>query len=105
MDQRTSVFFRNLNRGKQSVVLDLKQAADREALLRLTDRADVLVESFRPGVAARLGVGYEAVSERNPGIVYCSITAFGQHGAYGTATGARSRARGADRRAEPDARR
>jgi crotonobetainyl-CoA:carnitine CoA-transferase CaiB-like acyl-CoA transferase len=84
MDQRTSVFFRNLNRGKQSVVLDLKQAADREALLRLTDRADVLVESFRPGVAARLGVGYEAVSERNPGIVYCSITAFGQHGAYGT---------------------
>src|SRR6187402_2516728 len=83
MDQRTSVFFRNLNRGKQSVVLDLKDPAGRDALLRLADCADVLVESFRPGVAARLGFGYDAVSARNPGIVYCSITAFGQDGAYG----------------------
>jgi crotonobetainyl-CoA:carnitine CoA-transferase CaiB-like acyl-CoA transferase len=83
MDARTSVFFRNLNRGKQSVVLDLKDAAGRDALLRLCDGADVLVESFRPGVAARLGVGYEAISARNPRIVYCSITAFGQEGAYG----------------------
>ncbi len=84
MDQRTSVFFRNLNRGKRSVVLDLKDPAGREALLRLTDSADVLVESFRPGVAERLGFGYDAVSARNPRIVYCAITAFGQHGAYGT---------------------
>jgi crotonobetainyl-CoA:carnitine CoA-transferase CaiB-like acyl-CoA transferase len=69
MDGRTSVFFRNLNRGKQSVVLDLKDPAGLAALLRLTDGADVLVESFRPGVAARLGFGYEAVSARNPGVV------------------------------------
>jgi crotonobetainyl-CoA:carnitine CoA-transferase CaiB-like acyl-CoA transferase len=83
MDERTSVFFRNLNRGKKSVTLDLKDPAGREALLRLCDDADVLVESFRPGVAARLGVGYEFLSARNPGLVYCSITAFGQDGAYG----------------------
>jgi crotonobetainyl-CoA:carnitine CoA-transferase CaiB-like acyl-CoA transferase len=82
MDERTSVFFRNLNRGKKSVVIDLKDAAGREALLRLCDGADVMVESFRPGVAARLGVGYDVVSTRNPGIVYCSISAFGQVGAY-----------------------
>lgn len=82
MDERTSVFFRNLNRGKKSVVIDLKSDDGREALLRLCDSADVLVESFRVGVAERLGVGYDAVSARNPGIVYCSISAFGQHGAY-----------------------
>ena len=84
MDARTSVFFRNLNRGKKSVVIDLKSAAGRDALLHLCDDADVIVESFRPGVAARLGIGYDAVSARNPGIVYCSISAFGQDGAYGT---------------------
>ena len=83
MDERTSVFFRNLNRGKKSVVIDLKEAGGREALLRLCDDADVLVESFRPGAAARLGLGYDVVSARNPRIVYCSITAFGQDGAYG----------------------
>jgi crotonobetainyl-CoA:carnitine CoA-transferase CaiB-like acyl-CoA transferase len=84
MDATGSVFFRNLNRGKKSVVIDLKDAAGRDALLRLCDGADVLVESFRPGVAARLGIGYDTVSSRNPGIVYCSISAFGQEGAYGT---------------------
>src|SRR5436190_7853469 len=82
MDARTSGFFRNLNRGKKSVVVDLKNASEREALLRLCDDADVLVESFRPGVAARLGIGYDAVSARNPGIVYCSISAFGQASPY-----------------------
>src|SRR5262249_1257722 len=81
-EDRTSVFFRNWNRGKKSVVIDLKSAAGRESLLRLCDGADVLVESFRPGVAARLGIGYDAVSARNPGIVYCSISAFGQDGPY-----------------------
>jgi crotonobetainyl-CoA:carnitine CoA-transferase CaiB-like acyl-CoA transferase len=82
MDARTSVFFRNLNRGKKSVVIDLKSATGREALLRLCDSADVVVESFRPGVAARLGIDYDVVSARNPGIVYCSISAFGQDGPY-----------------------
>src|SRR5579863_7260155 len=81
-DGPTTVFFRNLNRGKKSIVLNLKDAADREALLTLCETADVFVESFRPGVAQRLGVDYETVSARNPRIVYCSISAFGQTGPY-----------------------
>jgi crotonobetainyl-CoA:carnitine CoA-transferase CaiB-like acyl-CoA transferase len=81
-DGDESVFFRNLNRGKKSIVLDLKSPAGREALLALCEDADVFVESFRPGVADRLGVGYADISRRNPGIVYCSISAFGAQGAY-----------------------
>lgn len=81
-DGASSVFFRQLNRGKKSVVLDLKTTAGREALLRLCESADVFVESFRPGVVERLGVGYEEVRARNPRIVYCSISAFGQDGPY-----------------------
>jgi crotonobetainyl-CoA:carnitine CoA-transferase CaiB-like acyl-CoA transferase len=80
-DGGETVYFRNLNRGKKSVVVDLKNAQDREALLKLCDSADVFVESFRPGVVERLGVGYAQVSARNPRIVYCSISAFGQQGA------------------------
>ena len=79
-----TVFFRNLNRGKKSVALDLKKAADREALLALVDTADVFIESSRPGVASRLGIDYPALSARNPGLVYCSISAFGQSGPYRT---------------------
>lgn len=75
-----SVWFRNLNRGKKSVVLNLKSDEGREALWKLIDQADVFVEGFRPGVTTRLGFGYEAVSARNPRIVYCSISAFGQTG-------------------------
>jgi crotonobetainyl-CoA:carnitine CoA-transferase CaiB-like acyl-CoA transferase len=81
-DARTSVFFRNMGRGKKSVVLDLKSEQGRTDLLRLACEADVLIESFRPGVAARFGIGYDEVKEKNPGIVYCSISAFGQNGAY-----------------------
>ncbi|MFZ5778717.1 MAG: CaiB/BaiF CoA transferase family protein [Pseudomonadota bacterium] len=81
-DARTSVFFRNMGRGKKSVVLDLKTEQGRADLFHLAGEADVLVESFRPGVAARFGIGYEAVKAKNPGIVYCSISAFGQDGAY-----------------------
>ncbi|HVV39649.1 MAG TPA: CaiB/BaiF CoA-transferase family protein [Nitrobacter sp.] len=77
-DGPSTVFFRNLNRGKKSVVLDLKTAAQRDALLALCETADVFVESFRPGTMHRLGLGYEAVRTRNPRIVYCSISAFGQ---------------------------
>jgi crotonobetainyl-CoA:carnitine CoA-transferase CaiB-like acyl-CoA transferase len=82
LDERTSVFFRNMGRGKKSVVLDLKTERGRAALFSLCRQVDVIVESFRPGVAARFGIGYDAVKAKNPGVVYCSITAFGQDGAY-----------------------
>jgi crotonobetainyl-CoA:carnitine CoA-transferase CaiB-like acyl-CoA transferase len=74
------IWFRNLNRGKTSVALDLKSDAGKAALWSLLETADVVIEGFRPGVIARLGFGYEAVSARHPGIVYCSISAFGQTG-------------------------
>jgi len=78
--QRGSDTFRALNRGKRSVVLDLKDPAHREAARRLIVEADVLIESFRPGVADRLGIGWGAASASNPELVYCSISAFGQSG-------------------------
>jgi crotonobetainyl-CoA:carnitine CoA-transferase CaiB-like acyl-CoA transferase len=77
-DGPSTVFFRNLNRGKKSVVLNLKDPVQRNELLALCETADVFVESFRPGAVDRLGVGYDAVRTRNPRIVYCSISAFGQ---------------------------
>ena len=77
-----SIFFRNLNRGKRSVCLDLKNGVHREQLLTLCEHADVFIEAFRPGVAKRLGVDYDALRARNPHIVYCSISAFGQSGPY-----------------------
>lgn len=75
-----SVWFRNLNRGKRSVVLDLKSTEGKAYLWQLIESADVFVEGFRPGVMARLGFDYAAVAARNPRIVYCSISAFGQEG-------------------------
>jgi crotonobetainyl-CoA:carnitine CoA-transferase CaiB-like acyl-CoA transferase len=78
----TSVWFRNIARGKRAVALDLKDAADRDAFLALATDADVIVEAFRPGVAVRLGIDYATVAARNPRIVYCSISAFGQDGPW-----------------------
>jgi crotonobetainyl-CoA:carnitine CoA-transferase CaiB-like acyl-CoA transferase len=77
-----SVYFANTHRGKKSLTLNLKSPAGVEALLRLAETADVLVESFRPGVVDRLGIGYAAVSARAEKIVYVSISAFGQTGPY-----------------------
>ena len=74
--------FLALNRGKRSVRIDLKQAEGRDVLLRLVRDADVLLESFRPGVTDRLGVGYERLREENPRLVYCAITGYGQDGPY-----------------------
>ena len=75
-----SGLFIALNRNKRGIVLDLKTQAGQDAVRALTDSADVIIENFRPGVADRLGIGYESVSARNPGIVYCSISGFGQNG-------------------------
>ncbi len=68
------------NAGKRSVTLDLKKEADRERFLDLVATADALVENFRPGVMARLGLGYEVLKEVRPGLVYCAISGFGQTG-------------------------
>ncbi len=67
-------------RGKRFITLDLKAEEGRRALGRLVETADVFVESFRPGVAERLGAGYDALSASNPGLVYCSLTGYGQSG-------------------------
>ncbi len=75
-----SAAFLSLNRGKRSIRLNLKSDGGREVLLRLARDADVLLESFRPGVLDRLGVGYERLREENPGLVYCAITGYGQDG-------------------------
>jgi alpha-methylacyl-CoA racemase len=75
-----SAAFAFLNRGKKSLVADLKRDSDKSRVFDLVDRADVLVEQFRPGVMKRLGFGYEAVRARNPKIIYCSITGYGQEG-------------------------
>ncbi|MDA8108842.1 MAG: CoA transferase [Betaproteobacteria bacterium] len=75
-----TVYFRETHRHKKSIVLDLKTAEGREVLMALAEESDVLVESFRPGVVDRLGIGYAAIRERSPGIVYCSLSAFGQSG-------------------------
>jgi alpha-methylacyl-CoA racemase len=75
-----SAYFLALNRNKRSVKLNLKDEAGREKLLRLVEGHDVLVESFRPGVMDRLGVGYDVLRERNPSLVYCAISGYGQDG-------------------------
>jgi alpha-methylacyl-CoA racemase len=76
----SSALFLSLNRGKRSIRIDLKSAAGKEVLLTLVRSADVLLESFRPGVMDRLGVGYERLRDENPGLVYCAITGYGQDG-------------------------
>ncbi|TMC01882.1 MAG: CoA transferase [Chloroflexi bacterium] len=75
-----SHYFVSVNRNKRGVVIDLKQPAGRDLALELARVSDVLIENFRPGVTARLGLDYEAVRRVSPGIVYCSISAFGQTG-------------------------
>ncbi|WP_277980283.1 CaiB/BaiF CoA transferase family protein [Sphingomonas phyllosphaerae] len=79
--------FLALNRNKRSIVLDLKDAADRDTFYALVDTADVLVENGRPGVAARLGMGYETLRARNPRLIYASISGFGASGPWATRPG------------------
>ena len=73
-------FFLGLNRGKRGISIDLKQPEGLDLCLRLIDRMDVLIENFRPGAMDRLGLGYAAVRPRNPRLVYCSISGYGQNG-------------------------
>jgi crotonobetainyl-CoA:carnitine CoA-transferase CaiB-like acyl-CoA transferase len=74
--------FQNLHRNKRAITLNLKTDEGREILMRLAEQADVVVENMRPGVTKRLGVDFEAVKQRNPRIVYGSISGFGQYGPY-----------------------
>ena len=75
-----SSVFLGLNRGKRGISIDLKQPEGLDLCLRLVDKMDVLVENFRPGSMDRLGLGYEAVRKRNPRLIYCSISGYGQDG-------------------------
>jgi alpha-methylacyl-CoA racemase len=86
-DSAKSGLFLSLNRNKRSIRIDLKSEAGREVLLRLVRDHDVVLESFRPGVLDRLGVGYERMREENPGLVYCAITGYGQTGPKRDASG------------------
>ncbi|MEE3263569.1 MAG: CoA transferase [Candidatus Latescibacterota bacterium] len=79
---RRSAYFLSVNRGKQSVTLDLRTDAGRDLALRLAEQSDVLVENFRPGSMDRFGLGYEQVAARNRRIVYASVSGFGQTGPY-----------------------
>ena len=79
-----SVWFTNIARGKKSYKVNLKDPAQQADFLNLAAEADVFVEAFRPGVVTRLGVDYAAIKAINPGIIYCSISAFGQDGKYKT---------------------
>jgi crotonobetainyl-CoA:carnitine CoA-transferase CaiB-like acyl-CoA transferase len=80
--RRVGQAFLAVNRNKRSAALNLKHPAGREALLRLVESADVLVESFRPGVMARLGLSWETLRARNPRLIVCAITGYGQDGPY-----------------------
>jgi crotonobetainyl-CoA:carnitine CoA-transferase CaiB-like acyl-CoA transferase len=75
-----SAYYLSINRNKESVTIDLKRPEGRAIVERLIDRADVLVENFKPGAMARLGLAYESVAARRPSLVYCSISGFGQTG-------------------------
>ncbi|MCB1602863.1 MAG: CoA transferase, partial [Xanthomonadales bacterium] len=82
-----SIGFAVLNHGKRSVAIDLKAEGAVESLRPLIENADVLVEQFRPGVMDRLGLGYDTLRRINPGLIYCSITGYGQTGPKAASAG------------------
>src|SRR5580765_3393080 len=77
-----STYFLSINRNKKSLALNLKAPEGRDILWKLIERADVLVENFRPGVLKKLGFGFDDVAQRNERLIYCSISGFGQTGPY-----------------------
>ncbi|WP_240656899.1 CaiB/BaiF CoA transferase family protein [Neptunomonas marina] len=84
---RQSASFAYLNRGKRSIALNLKHEQARQVVHALIEEFDIVVEQFRPGVMARLGLDYEALAQINPKLIYCAITGFGQHGSRAHAAG------------------
>lgn len=82
-----SAFFHSLNRNKKSVCIDLKTEKGKANFLKLVEKADVVVESFRPGVMKRLGIDYETLKTINPTIIYCAVTGYGQTGPYADCPG------------------
>ncbi len=77
-----SAYYLMVNSNKRSIVLNLKSDKGREVFYKLIERGDVVLENYRPGVTERLGIDYKEVSKVNPGIIYCSISGFGQTGLY-----------------------
>ena len=82
-----SVYFHSVNRNKRSITLDLRDAADRTVLERLLGDADIVVESYRPGVAAKLGIDYASAAALNPRLIYCSLNGYGSEGALAATPG------------------
>src|SRR5262245_23307311 len=80
--QGKSAYYLSLNRGKESIALDLKAPAGREMLLALVRAADVLVENFRPGTLDNLGLGYDVLSRENPRLIYASVSGYGHTGPW-----------------------
>lgn len=80
--KQPGAYFLATNRNKRSIAINLKQPAGRDIFLRLLEKADVVVEGFRPGVMERLGIGYETLKRINPRVIYCAITGYGQSGPY-----------------------
>lgn len=85
--KEVSQFFVAVNRGKQGIRLDLKNAAHRDEFLKMVETADVVVESFRPGVMNKLGIGWEVLKQRNPRLVMCAISGYGQDGPFAQLAG------------------
>lgn len=86
-DEGIGTVFDGVNRGKRSVAIDLKASAGQEAFYKLVEHADVVFESFRPGVTERLGIDYDTLTEFNPKLVYCSLSGFGQTGPLANTVG------------------
>jgi alpha-methylacyl-CoA racemase len=85
LDDGMSAYFHAINRGKESVAIDLKKST--EPLLKLVEHADVVIDSYRPGVMDRLGVGYDILARHNPKIIYCSLIGYSSQGEYRTRAG------------------
>lgn len=87
IQNKNSVFFNSVNRNKRSISVDYSKEKGREIVLKLVETADVVIESFRPGVMRKLGLDYDSVKKVNPRIVYCSVTGYGQTGPYSDKAG------------------